>query len=328
MSDILIGLLSALMATNQPAAVSNLVTQTTGLSVSVPDPDDPVEKELKKLMDDDDAAQEDVEKLIKNDQAFAAKDAGAPGGELNARIQARFAPVRKGYEDFLKRHPDSARGHLAYGSFLTDIHDTDAAEPELDKARELDPKNPAAWNQLANLYTHSGPTQKVFEYYGKAIELNPLEPVYYENLGDSVFVFRKDAAEFYHINEQQVFDKSLELYRKALTLDPTNFALATDLAQSYYGIKPTRTEDALNAWTNALKLAASETEKEGVYIHLARFNLHAGRFAEAHRRIDMVTNEVHLQLKNLLIKNLAAREKEAQTNAPPADAGTNQPVKK
>ncbi len=32
------------MATNQPAAVSNLVTQTTGLTVNIPDPNDPVEK--------------------------------------------------------------------------------------------------------------------------------------------------------------------------------------------------------------------------------------------------------------------------------------------
>src|SRR5579872_5343501 len=40
-SDLLVGLLTALMATNQPAAVSNLVTQTTGLRVTVPDINDP-----------------------------------------------------------------------------------------------------------------------------------------------------------------------------------------------------------------------------------------------------------------------------------------------
>ena len=45
MTNLLIGLLSALVATNQPAAVSNLVTQTTGLKVTIPDPNDPVEQE-------------------------------------------------------------------------------------------------------------------------------------------------------------------------------------------------------------------------------------------------------------------------------------------
>jgi len=328
MSNLLIGLLSAAMATNQPAAVSNLVTQTTGLSITIPDPNDPVEKEFQKLMEDDDAAQEEVEKWIRENLAFGAKGGGLTPTELNARIEARFSTVRKAYEDFLKLHPDHARGHLAYGSFLTDIHDIDDAEPELERARQLDPKNPAAWNQLANIYTHTGPTEKIFEYYGKAIELNPLEPVYYQNLADSVFLFRPDAMKYWHITEQQVFDKSLDLYRQALKLDPTNFPLATDLAQSYYGIKPTRTDEALNAWTNALALATTETEKEGVYIHMARFNLHSGRFAEAHRRIDMVTNEVHLELKNLINKNLATQEKAAETNAPPPKAETDPPAKK
>lgn len=328
MSSLLIGLLSAALATNQPAAVSNLVTQTTGLSIAIPDPNDPVEKEFQKLMEDDDAAQVEVEKWIRENLAFAQKGGGITPAELNGRIDARFNAVRKSYEDFLKRHPDHARGHLAYGSFLMDIHDFDDAEPELEKARQLDPKNPAAWNQLANIFTHSGPTEKVFEYYGKAIELNPLEPVYYQNLADSVFLYRQDAMVYWHITEQQVFDKSLDLYRQALKLDPTNFPLATDLAQSYYGIKPTRTDEALNAWTNALTLATTETEKEGVYIHMARFNLHAARFAEAHRRIDMVTNDVHLDLKNLIIKNLATQEKEAATNAPPPKPDPDPPAKK
>ena len=48
----------------------------------------------------------------------------------------------------------------------------------------LDPKNPAAWNNLASVYGHHGPMAKAFEYYTKAIELNPGESVYYHNLGD------------------------------------------------------------------------------------------------------------------------------------------------
>jgi Bacterial TSP3 repeat len=90
MSDLLIGLLSAALATNQPAAVSNLVTQTTGLSITIPDPNDPVEKEFQKLMEDDDAAQEEVEKWIHENMAFGAKGGGLTPVELNGRIDARF----------------------------------------------------------------------------------------------------------------------------------------------------------------------------------------------------------------------------------------------
>jgi tetratricopeptide (TPR) repeat protein len=153
------------------------------------------------------------------------------------------------------------------------------------------------YNNLANIYGHDGPTKKAFEYYAKAIELNPSESVYYHNFGTTVYLFRKDAREYYGITEQQVFDKALELYAKAIKLDPTNFPLASDIAQTYYGIKPTRTEDALRSWTNALALARDEVEREGVYLHLARIKLHAERFDEARAHLNTVTNEMYMALK-------------------------------
>jgi tetratricopeptide (TPR) repeat protein len=317
-SDVLIGVLSALLATNQPAAVSNLVTQTTGLTLAIPDPNDPIEKEYHKLTADDDAALSEVDGWIRENNAFAEKGGGMSDAQLNSRIRERFAPVKKAYEDFLQRHPDHARAHLAYGSFLEDARDEDAAAVEYEKARCLDPKNPAPWNQLANHYVHEGPVKKSFEYYAKAIELDPTEPLYYRNLGNTVFLFRKDAKEFYNIDEQAVFSKALDLLQHALKLDPNNFELATDVAKTYYGVRPVRTDEALSAWTNALNIAGSEVEREGIYIHLARFKLNADRFAEAHRDLDIVTNSIYNDLKNRLLRNLALRENPPTTNAVPA----------
>lgn len=312
----MIGLLGALVATNQPAALSNLVVQTTGVSVTVPNPNDPVEKEYRKLMVDDDAAQAEVDQWIQDNDAFAAKGAGISGTELRERIKVRLEPIGKAYEDFIKRHPNHARARVAYGSFLGDLHDEDGEEEQLEKALELDAKNPAVYNNLANIYGHSGPVKKAFEYYAKALELNPVEPVYYHNFGTTVYLFRKDAMEFYNINEQEVFNKALELYSNAMKYDPTNFPLASDVAQTYYGIRPPRTEDALRAWTNALSLAHDEIEREGVYVHFARIKLHAGRFAEAQSHLDAVTNEMYAGLKTLLTRNLNEEESKAKgTNA-------------
>jgi len=319
-SDLLIGVLGALLATNQPAAVSNLVTQTTGLTISIPDANDPVEKEYHKITADDDLAADDVDTWIRENNAFAEKGGGMSNEQLNTRIRARFAPVKKAYEDFLQRHPDHARAHLAYGSFLEDTRDEKAAVAEYEKARELDPKNPAAWNQLANYYVHDGPVTKAFEYYAKAIELDPAESLYYRNLGNTVFLFRRDAEEFYHIDEQAVFNKALDLLNHAFRLDPNNFELATDVAKTYYGIRPVRTDEALGAWTKALKIAGSDVEREGIYIHLARFKLNADRFAEAHQHLDEVTNSIYLDLKNRLLRNLEERENKAATNAVSAKA--------
>ncbi|HEX3101824.1 MAG TPA: hypothetical protein VHQ01_08535 [Pyrinomonadaceae bacterium] len=267
-------------------------------------------------MGDDDTALAEVDKWIRDNQEFAAKGAGESKADLNKRILARLDVVRKRYQDFLKRNPDSARGHLAYGTFLDDIGDENLAISEFETARKLDPSDPAAWTNCANYYGEHGPITNAFVYYAKAIELNSNEPVYYQNLATTVYLFRKDAREFYNIDEPHVFDKSLALYQKAMQLDPTNFALATDYAESYYGIRPLRTNDALVSWTNALKIAENDMEREAVHIHLARIKIAVGRYAEAQSHLDAVTNATYEKLKSRLQHNLdAALHPETATNS-------------
>ncbi len=324
MDSLLIGLVGALMATNQPAALSNLVVQHTGVSVEITDPNDPVEKEFQVVMKQDDDAQAEVDKWIRDNQEFAKQGAGVPAEELNQRILTRFEPVRKAYEEFLQRHPDHARAHLSFASFLDDIGDEDGSVNHMEKARELDPKNPAVWNNLANHYGHTGGLKTAFEYYAKAIELNPNEPIYYHNFGTTVFLFRKDAKEFFTITEQQVFDKALDLYSHALKLDPDNFPLASDVAQTYYGIKPLRTNDALLAWTNTLNIAHNEVEREGVYIHLARLKMLFGRFDEATAHLNSVTNENYAELKRRVKRAMDERIAEAGKTNDPSAAVKNQ----
>ncbi len=313
----MIGLLSAALATNPGAATSNLLQQTTGISVNIPNPNDPVEQEYDKLVTDDDNAMAGIDQLLRENDEAKAKGVGLNEDAFQTRVENYLAPIRKEYEDFLKRHPDHARAHIAFGSFLNDIHDEDGARVQYEKAIALDPTIPAAWNNLANLYGHTGPVSKMFELYAKAIELDPNEPVYYENLATVVYLYRVDARAYYHFtNDQPIFDKAMHLYEKALSLDPTNFALATELAQSYYGIKPTRTEDALNAWTNALKIAHTDLERQGVYVHLARFKLNAGRFAEARADVERVTEPSLDDLKQRILRNLALHDYTILTNTP------------
>jgi len=308
-NKLLIGLLGALMTTNQALASSNVIQQNINISIPITNSNDTAEMELKQLMAKDDAAQAEVTKWTQDNNAFAAQGAGESKAELNRRIMARLNGIRTGYEDFLRRYPDSAGGHLAYGSFLNDIGEEEAAMRQNEKASQLDPKNPAAWNNLANYYCENGLLTNAFTDYAKAIELNPVEPVYYENFATVVYLYRKDARDFYHINEQQVFDKSLALYRKAMQLDPGNFRLATDCADSYYEIRPLRTNEMLAAWSNALQIAHDDIEREGVYIHLARIKMLAGRYAEARAQLDAVTNSKYADLKHSLERSITEREK-------------------
>lgn len=334
MNDLLIGLLSALVATNTPAAVSNLVQQKTGLKVAVTAvaTNDPVELAYQKLMADDDAAQAEVDEWIQARNKLGPQT-DVEKAILNGRIKRRFEPVIKGYEDFLNVHTNHANARIAYGSFLNDIGDEDAAHVQWKKATEVDPKNPAAWNNLANAEGHHGDSKIAFEYYAKAMELDPTEPVYIQNLATTVFLFRKDAMEHYRITEQQVFEKAMALYRKAFAMDPENYSMAAELAQTFYGIKTPKFEDtnatraaeiklgdeALAAWKTAQKLASNELEREGIHLHFARWQINLGRYAEARTNLASVSNEVWAVTKRNLTKKLESKESGLSiTNAPGA----------
>lgn len=320
MSNLAIAAVSVLLATNQPAAVSNLVQSQTGISISLNETNDPVELELQKLMKADDAARVEVDKWIRDNEAFAEKGAGIPRSEMARRISERFKVVRKGYEDLIQQHTNRADLRIAYASYLGETGEEEIAIEQLELARVIETNNPAIWNNLANLYGHNGDVKKSFAYYAKAIELEPTEPVYYHNFGTTVFLFRKDAKEFYSINEQQVFDKALALYSNTIRLDPKDFKLAADVAQTFYGIKPPRVDDALRAWTNAFQLAGDDEEREGVHVHFARVKWKAGRFDEARGHLNSVTNAGNQDVKRRVLKSLEAElELRASTNTAAGD---------
>jgi tetratricopeptide (TPR) repeat protein len=305
-NELTLGLLGALLATNQPLAVSNVIHERTGVAIEVAAT--PADRELREVMMADDAAQDEVGLWIKEFDAQTFTNRMEAGTALNTRIRARLDRVRSAYDNFLHTHPDHARGHLAYGSFLNDIGDEEKAVEQYEQSRELDPKNPAVWNNLANYYGEHSPQPKAFAYYTEAIRLNPAEPIYYQNFATTVYLYRKDAREYYHIDEQQVFDKALGLYRQAMALAPDNFVIATDYAESYYGIRPLRTNDALASWTNAMTVAHTDAERQGVALHLARVKIAAGMFDEARAHLAAVTNAGYADLKNRLVRSLADHE--------------------
>jgi tetratricopeptide (TPR) repeat protein len=322
-NELLVSLVGALLATNQPLAVSNLIQEHAGVSVPLVNPNDPEEKALTALMVRDDNVLDEVDQWIRDNNAFAAHGAGEPREVLNKRIRARLDSVRKDYEEFLRQFPNSARGHLAYGTFLNDIGEEDAAMAQYETTARLDPKNPAAWNQIANYCGEHGPLTNAFASYARAIELDPTEPLYYRNLATTVYLFRKDAMAYYHISEPEVFDKALALYRKAMQQAPQDFVLAADYAETYYGIRPLRTNDALAAWTNVLQAARDDIQRQSVYLHLARVKTYVGRFAEARAHLNDATNPAFADMKRRLEKSLADHENRATNTAAatgPADA--------
>jgi tetratricopeptide (TPR) repeat protein len=313
-------LLGILLCTVAGAAEDGRI-QDVGDTPKDVDTNSPVERKYEKILDADDEAQAEIDVWIREHQDFAAKGAASDDAALAKRIRERFEPVKKAYEEFIKENPKHTRARIAYASFLGDIESEDAAREQLEIALKFDTNSPAIYNNLANIYGHTGELKKAFDFYTKAIELNPNEPVYYHNFGTTVYLFRVDAKEHYKITEQEVFDKAFALYSNSLRLDPTNFPLASDVAQTYYGSRPVRIPEALRAWTNALSLAHDSIEREGVHVHFARVKMLDGRFDEARSHLQGVTNSMYDELKNRLLRTISSREEEQKgTNSPAANS--------
>ena len=124
---------------------------------------DVVDQEYERLVEKDEAALKEIEKITGEFDQFAAKGAAGSRGVLIGRINQLVDGVRKSYEEFLQRNPKHVEGHLAFGSFLNEIGEEQEAIRTWETARTLDPKNPASWNNLANIFGHHGPIKKAFQ---------------------------------------------------------------------------------------------------------------------------------------------------------------------
>jgi len=309
---LLVGLLGTVLATSAPPPAGDLPEKGGPIipvlpTITVLNTNDAVENEYNRVMLDDDAAEKEILGWMDSAEAFAKAGGSAGSVTLNLRIQQRLDGIKKEYADFVEKHPKHVNARLAFGSFLKDNNDDEGALAQWEAARQLAPTNSATWNNLGNYYANPGrPVKKAFEYYDKAIELNPVQAVYYHNLAAAVYLFRKDAREYYHLDEQKVFDKAQSLYREAIKLDPGNFVLSTDYAESFYGTNPPRWKDGLEAWASALKIAPDEVEREGVFLHLARIHLELGDYDQARANLDLVTNVNYTKLKSNLASNLTS----------------------
>src|SRR5258708_33770755 len=79
------------------------------------------EKEYERLQGEEDFAQGEVARWIAENHA-KPKGTALSEADLERRVHERLEPVRKAYDDFVKRHPKNAQARLDYGSFLNELH--------------------------------------------------------------------------------------------------------------------------------------------------------------------------------------------------------------
>ncbi|WCJ59314.1 tetratricopeptide repeat protein [Fontisphaera persica] len=288
------------------------------------------EEELEAIVQLDDLVHEEIEQWLSEGETNRVDVASRAA--LNLKIKQRREMVQAAYEKFVQRHPENARARLLWGSFLRECGRDKEAVAQWEEARRLAPTNAAAWNNLGNYYAEEGPATNAFTHYARAMELAPKEPLYAQQMARCLLVHEEEAAAWYGVGREEVIRKAQEHLRRACGLAPTNFALATELAQTYYLLKvpltgdrrkdwqaaQQLTDEALAAWEAAGKLAGTEVERQGVLVHRARILISAERWAEARRTLEQIKEPSLAGLKVELEARLAAREKAPEAPAAPA----------
>lgn len=294
-------------------------TQQDPLAVGRPNDltNGPIEREFQEILERDDAIQRQVSEWIASEETSADSISQPFRLTLRARMDQKFQPIRDAYVDFLIHHPEHARARLAFGSFLSDLGEENEAIIQTEKARDLDPNNPAAWNNLAGLYARTEKVVQAFPCYTEAIRLNPSEPSYPHSLGTLTCLFPREAATFYHCEKAETLSRATTNFQTACRLAPRNFEYAQDFAETFYGIQlpidftREKREElsnlALSAWTNAMEQAELPIQREGVYLHQARWHLKSGSFDLARECLGKVTNAAYREIKSSLEQQLLTR---------------------
>ena len=263
-----------------------------------------IKREFRELLELDDKIHDEVDLWIRSNAKLTAKQVGIDPGSLDLQVRNRLSKVGEAYKAFLNRHSGHVRARLAYGSYFSDINEIDKAMVQWKKALELAPKNPVAWNNIGKAFGKQGKIAEALRHFGKAAELAPKEALYYRNLATLIFSYPDEAARYYLIDRSQIVPKSLELFKKARSIDPENFTLATDAALAQLGTQPFEAKAALAAWKSALAIAPSPVEAEGVRIHLARIHAQLGE-ADAARALLAKVHETHYaELKAGILRKL------------------------
>jgi tetratricopeptide (TPR) repeat protein len=206
-----------------------------------------------------------------------------------ANLRARLRRVEADYKHFIATHPTHAPAVAAYASFLYDQRRQDEAVKLWERAIEIDPTFARAYNDLATHYGHYGHAADALRYHQKAYELDPSDPIFHFNWATTCILFRPDARQVYGWTDDEIFRHSLDEFRRARDLAPSDYQYATGYAESFILWPKADWNEALDAWQYCLKVAPSELERQRVCSNIARVYVKLGRMDDAQAWLNKVT---------------------------------------
>ncbi|MGD0059219.1 MAG: tetratricopeptide repeat protein [Verrucomicrobiia bacterium] len=261
--------------------------------------------------------------LSRGDELRAQKDRFDPQTPpvVTERWKAHLKHLERDYQHFLHDHPLHARAMVAYGGLLYDEEDEDEGARWWEKAIAVDPREPYAYNNLANVYGHDGHAAKALQYYQTAIDLAPTEPIFRFNWATTCQLFRNESRAVYGWSVDEIFQHSMEQYRAARDLDPQNYDLSSTYAETFYQLPKPDWPGAYEAWQFCLRQPLDDRQREFVCGHLARVCIRLGRIDEAKQWVSKISTSDQMSVRRLIERKIAELSQKTggstTTNLPP-----------
>ncbi|MGD1020458.1 MAG: tetratricopeptide repeat protein [Verrucomicrobiia bacterium] len=218
---------------------------------------------------------------------------------------AQLKRLERDYQHFLRDHPQHARAMVAYGGLLYDEEDEDGGARWWEKAIAADPREPYAYNDLANIYGHDGHAAKALQYYQTAIDLAPTEPVFRFNWATTCQLFRNESHAVYGWSVDEIFQHSMEQFRAARDLDPQNYDYSTTYAETFYQLPRPDWPGAYEAWQFCLRQPLDDRQREFVCGHLARVCIRLGRIDEAKLWVAKLSSGEQASVRRAIERKIA-----------------------
>ena len=170
--------------------------------------------------------------LPKEQANVAAKDALTTAFKLNPNLAAAYATqgllltlsdVTKAEQSFkhaIDLNPNYAMTYMWYGALLQSSGNASGAHKLFEQAYVLDPKSPVAAYNVAWSYYQAGSEKKAMDIFSQIISNDPYYPGAYNLVGDI-------------LSTRGRLDESINMYERALDVDPINKQAIKGLLISY-----------------------------------------------------------------------------------------------
>lgn len=219
--------------------------------------------------------------------ARAADDSAAQSARDEQHARAKFAAA----------HPDSALAQESYAEYLADHGQLRDAVAHWLLAQSIDPQNAAIANSLGGAYLRAGHARESAAQFQRAVAQAHDNAAYHYNLANVEFMLRRDLTAAWQIDEPTLLRKALTEFRAASRLAPHDLGYARAYADAFYEMPDANWSEAKAAWLHVLTLSS---DRDFVYLHLARVSLKLDRKKEALAFLDQVVGARHEALERQL----------------------------